>query len=173
MRNPARLFRPAVAAAAVAVLLTACGGSGDEEPAASSSSSSSSSASATSSSAAPTTSSDPAVAAFCERGQEFDQVAESLATAAPPELPGILQQAVAAFDTVQPPAEIAADWQTLGTALRQLADASATLDLGTPEGQQQLQQAATLAFASAGTAQANVQAFTSANCATPSAAPTT
>jgi hypothetical protein len=171
MRTPARLLRPVVAAAAAAVLFTACGGSGDEDPAASSSASSSS-ASATSSSAAPTTSSDPAVAAFCERGQQFDQVAESLQTAAPTELPGILQQAVAAFDTVAPPAEIAADWQTVGTALRQLADASTTLDLSTPEGQQQLQQAATQAFASAGPAQANVQAFSSANCGTPSAAPT-
>ena len=164
MRFLPTLTRSAVAGAAV-VLLTACGGSGDGEPAATSSSPSP----ATSSSAEPTTaaptSPDAEAAAFCaEVSTVFEQVSTAFETATPEQVPGLLDEVVAGFDTVQPPAEIQGDWQALGDALRQLAQVADSVDLTTPEGQQQYAQAETEITGQVQQAQTNVTNYVLANC---------
>ncbi len=174
--------RPVLVAGAAAVLLTAasCGGGGEgstsEEAA---ESTSADTPSAASSPASPTSSpapgsgagDDPAVAQFCSQGAEFTELVAGLGTATPEQIAPILQQSVTAFDAATPPAEITADWQVLGNALRQLSDSASALDLTTTEGQQQFSRAASDASAQTGTAQANIQRFTDANCTAP--APTT
>ncbi len=185
MRSPLSRSRPVLVAATAAVLLTSCsgGGSGSEEAAestsadtsssASSSSASPSSPSGTSSSApAPSTSNDPAVAQFCSQAASFNELGNQLGAATPEQLPGLLQQAADAFDSVQPPAEIATSWQAVGDAVQTFADRAATIDVSTPEGQTELNTAAQdfvdVANGPDGTA---VQQFGQANCG--GAAPTT
>ncbi|MGY1651205.1 hypothetical protein [Geodermatophilus sp. SYSU D01119] len=175
MRSLTLLSRSALVVTAAAVL-TACGGSdeGSSDSASSSSSSSSASSSApeTSSAAPSSASDDPAVQAFCTQVAQFSDLGNQLGTASPEQLPGLLQQAAAAFDSVEPPAEIASSWQVLGDGVQQFADTAGSVDLGTPEGQTQLQTAAQdflgIANGPDGTA---VQEFGAANCG--ETAPTT
>ncbi|MGR7024192.1 hypothetical protein [Geodermatophilus sp. URMC 62] len=179
MRSPWSRSRPVLVTAAAAVLLTACGGGGEgsdnaeESAEVTSAETSSSAASSTGagSSAATSTSDDPAVAQFCAQAAQFDELGNQLTAATPEQLPGLLQQAAAAFDSVQPPAEIASSWQVVGDAVQAFSDTANSVDATTPEGQQQLQTAAQdfvgVAGGPDGTA---VQQFGQANCA--SAAPT-
>ena len=178
MRSLWSRSRPVLFAATAALLLTAgsCGGGGEgssseesaEVTSAETSSSAASSTGATSSSAA---SDDPAVAQFCAQTAQYQDLANQLVSTPPEQQPPLVQEAAAAFDTVQPPAEIASDWQTLGDAVQAYSDSLNTVDPSTPEGQQQLQAAAqdfvTVAGGPEGTA---VQQFAQANCGT--AAPT-
>jgi hypothetical protein len=169
-------------AGAAALLLTAgsCGGGGEgsdnaeesaEATSAETSSSAASSTGGTASSAPSSTSDDPAVAQFCAQAAEFDELGNQLTAATPEQLPGLLQQAAAAFDSVQPPAEIAGSWQVVGDAVQAFSDTANSVDVATPEGQQQLQTAAQdfvgVAGGPDGTA---VQQFGQANCE--AAAPT-
>ncbi|MGY1736370.1 hypothetical protein [Geodermatophilus sp. SYSU D00684] len=146
MRSIAQLSRSAVVAAAAAVVLTACGGSdgsGSEETAESTAASTSSSAESSGSPSGPSgPSDDPAVAAFCEQAAQYEELGNQLSAATPEQLPGLLQQAAAAFDSVQPPAEIAGDWQVVGDAVQAFSDTANSVDLTTPDGQAQLQTAA-------------------------------
>jgi len=171
MRALRRLARPAVATAAAVLLLSGCGG--DDDGDGSSSAAPSSSASSSSGSSAPESSSGgagasgtvaPEVAAFCDQAEGFRTAVAQLQTATADQYAGILQQAVADFGQVQPPADIAADSATLGTALQQIADVAASQDLTTPEGEQQFLATAQAAIASAGPAQANVEAYVTGNC---------
>ncbi|MGY1660781.1 hypothetical protein ACI78Q_06090 [Geodermatophilus sp. SYSU D00705] len=170
MRVPASLVRSAVTAAAAAVLLTACGGSGDDEPAASPSTSSSSAA--TTSEPAQTPAPDPAAAEFCSQVTTAFATFSSLQTATPAELAGNLPQIVGALEQVEPPAEIAGDWEAFVGSLRQLGATAATLDLSTPEGQQQLAQAEQQLTQDLGPAQTNLLGYISTNCGLGGAAPT-
>jgi hypothetical protein len=169
-------------AVAGTLLLTAgsCGGGGEgsdnaeesaEVTSAETSSSAASSTGGTASSAPSSTSDDPAVAQFCAQAAEFDELGNQLTAATPEQLPGLLQQAAAAFDSVQPPAEIAGSWQVVGDAVQAFSDTANSVDVATPEGQQQLQTAAQdfvgVAGGPDGTA---VQQFGQANCE--AAAPT-
>ncbi|MGY1830513.1 hypothetical protein ACI8AA_08815 [Geodermatophilus sp. SYSU D01180] len=175
MRSIAHLSRSAVAAVAAAVLLTACGGgdgSGSEEAAESTAASTSSSAE---SSGSPSSSSagsdDPAVAAFCEQAGQYEELGNQLTAATPEQLPGLLQQAAAAFDSVQPPAEIASDWQVVGDAVQAFSDTANSVDLTTPDGQAQLQAAAQqFVTVAQGPEATNVAQFGEQNCG--AAAPT-
>ncbi|SNR81661.1 hypothetical protein SAMN04488107_0010 [Geodermatophilus saharensis] len=179
MRSLTSRFRPALVAAAAAVLLTSCSGGGSESEEAaestsadtSSSASSSPSSETSSSTPAPTTSDDPAVAQFCSQAASFNELGNQLGSATPEQLPGLLQQAADAFDSVQPPTEIATSWQAVGDAVQTFADQAATIDVTTPDGQAQLNSAAQefvgVANGPDGTA---VQQFTQANCT--AAAPT-
>jgi hypothetical protein len=177
MRSIPSLSRSALVTAAAAVLLTACGGgsgSGSEETAESTSADTSSSAapSTGSSSASSSTSDDPAVPAFCAQAAQYEALGNQLSTATPDQLPGLLQQAATAYDSVQPPAEIAGDWQVVGDALQSFADSASSIDLSAPDGQTQLQNAAqqflTVAQGPEGT---HVSQFVETNCGD-SAAPT-
>ncbi|MGY1702940.1 hypothetical protein ACI79C_00045 [Geodermatophilus sp. SYSU D00697] len=166
MRPPAALFRSAVATAATLVLLTACGSSGDDEPAAPSSPAASGSTSAP---AEPgpsgTATPDPAAAEFCDRVESvFAQVAAALQGVTPDQVPGLLPDVVAGFDAVQPPAEIAGDWQAVADGLRSLQDTAASLDLSTPEGQQQFTAAEAQVAQQLAPAQASVAGYVEATC---------
>ena len=154
--------------AAALVLLTACGSSDGESDAASDSSAATSGSSASSSgsgSAESGSSSDEDVQAFCtEAEQVFGQLSEGLDAAQPADLAATLDQAVAAFDEIEPPAEISGDFSTLQQAFTGLRDAVAGADLATPEGQAALQQAATDLQTNSADAQANLEAWTTENC---------
>jgi ABC-type transport system substrate-binding protein len=175
MRSLTSRSRSGLVAAAAAVLLTACSGGGPaaEEAAESTSadtsttSASSSPTEPTSSSAAPSTSADPAVAQFCAQAASFNELGSQLTSATPEQLPPLLQQAAGAFDSVQPPAEIASAWQAVGDAVQAFADTANSVDVTTPEGQTQLQGAAqqfvSVANGPDGTA---VQQFGATNCGT-------
>ncbi|NEK59743.1 hypothetical protein GCU56_17960 [Geodermatophilus sabuli] len=165
MRSPVRLFRSAVAGAAAVVVLTACGGSGDEDPAASSSASSSGSSSASSSAPSSTPAPDPAAAEFCTQvSAAFQELSTTLGTATPTEVAGRLPEVVATLESVQAPADIAPDWNALIDGLRQLATTAGSLDLTTPEGQQQFSDAEAQLTAQLGTAQTNLTSYVVANC---------
>ncbi|SDC16518.1 hypothetical protein SAMN05660690_0770 [Geodermatophilus telluris] len=160
-------------AAAATVALTACGGGdgGSEEAAESTSAETSSSAASSTGASSSAPSDDPAVAQFCTQSAQFEELGNQLTAATPEQLPGLLQQAAGAFDAVQPPAEIAGPWTTVGDAVQAFSDTANSVDATTPEGQQQLQAAAqqflTVASGPDGTA---VQEFSQQNCG--SATPT-
>jgi hypothetical protein len=173
MRSPARLVRSAVAGAAAVVLLTACGGSGDEEPAASSSSSSSSSSASSSSAApSPTAAPDPAAAEFCTQvTSAFQELSATLGTD-PVAVAGRLPEVVATLESVEAPAAIAPDWNALLDGLRQLATTAGSLDLSTPEGQQQFSDAEAQLTGQLGTAQTNLTNYVLTNCSLAGPTPT-
>ncbi|GAB3310015.1 hypothetical protein GCM10027451_20080 [Geodermatophilus aquaeductus] len=178
MRSFPSLSRSALVAAAAAVLLTACGGadgSGSEETAESTSADTSSSAApSTGSSSAGSSSagsSDPAVAAFCQQAAQYEELGNQLTAATPEQLPGLLQQAAAAFDSVQPPAEIASDWTVVGDAVQAFSDTANSVDITTPDGQARLQTAAQeFVTVAQGPEATNVAQFGEQNCG--GAAPT-
>jgi hypothetical protein len=174
MRTPASLVRSVAVGAVAVVLLTACGGGGDDEPAASAGSTSSSAAS---SSAEPTPSPsatpDPAAAEFCTQvTAAFSELETTLGTATPAEVAGRLPEVVTTLEAVQAPADIAPDWNALLDGLRQLATTASSLDLSTPEGQQQFNDAEAQLTETLGTAQANLTSYVLANCDLGTAAPT-
>jgi hypothetical protein len=172
MRSPATPFRSAVVGAAAVVLLTACGGGGDEEPAATSSSPASSSA-APSSEPGGTATPDPAAAEFCQQvSAAFSALETAVGTAGPAEVAGQLPEVVATLETVEAPADIAPDWNALLDGLRQLESTAASLDLNTPEGQQQFNDAEAQLTEQLGTSQANLTSYVVANCDLGTAAPT-
>ncbi|WP_369256176.1 hypothetical protein [Geodermatophilus amargosae] len=179
MRSIPSPSRCALVAATAAVLLTACGGgngSGSEETAESTSADTSSSAAPSTGSSSSGSSSaandDPAVAAFCDQAAQYEGLGNQLTAATPEQLPGLLQQAAAAYDTVQPPAQIAGDWQVVGDALQAFSDQANSVDVTTPDGQTQLQGAAQQFLTVAqGPEATNVAQFTEQNCG--AAAPTT
>ncbi|MGK5111152.1 MULTISPECIES: hypothetical protein [unclassified Geodermatophilus] len=173
MRKPATLFRTAVAGAAAAVLLTACGGSGDDEPAATSSATSSSPATSSSADPSGTAAPDPAAAEFCSQvTTAFGQLESTLGTATDAEVAARLPEVISTLETVEPPADIAPDWNGILDALRRLADTAAGLDLNTPEGQQQFNDAEAQVTAELGQAQTNLTTYVVQNCALSTPAPT-
>ena len=85
-------------------------------------------------------------------------------SAAPEQVPTLLQQLVANVAKVQPPAAIAADWQALGTGLQHFQSALGSVDVTTPDGQAQLKQLESQALAAAAPAQGNIAAWVLSNC---------
>jgi hypothetical protein len=169
MRAPATLLKAGLSAGAALLLLTACGGSDDEQSdaagSASSSSSAGSSSAASSGAEASSSTSDEDVQAFCTEAESvFSQISDGLDAAQPTDLVPALDQAVAAFDQIDPPAEISADWDTAQQAFVGLRSPVAGADLTTPEGQASVQQAVTDLEGQAGTAQTNIDSWVSANC---------
>ena len=177
MRSFPSLSRSALVAAAATVLLTACSsgssgdGSGSEESAESTSADTSSSAapstgSSSTSSSSSSASADPAVAAFCQQAEQFATTlgqAQSLTT--PQEIGPVVQQASAAFNQTTPPAEIASDWQVLGGALQAWSDTAGSVDLASPEGQQQFSTSASQFLTTfQGESGTNVESYITTNC---------
>ena len=113
---------------AAVLLMTACGGGSDDESASSSSAAASSSA-AESSSAAPESDSE-----FCtEATQINERITTSLSEADSASLSDNLQTISDEISAVEPPAEIADDWNNLAGALGKAADALEGVDLTDPE----------------------------------------
>lgn len=169
MRLSATVLRAGLSGAAAVLLLTGCSGSGDD-PAAGSTA-----APATSSSAAASTStSGEDVQAFCTEAQAaFTRVTQAFGSATDPaNVSAALDQGVAAFDEVQPPAEITSDWSSLREGLAGLRDAVAGTDVSTPEGQSALRDAVTTFQDDAAGPQQDVEQFLTANCDGLSGTPT-
>jgi hypothetical protein len=162
--------RSGLSVAAAVVLLTACGGSDDETSASSSSSESSSSSSETSTKASDSE--------FCtQAGGIEDRVNTSFDQSDPAALGQTLRQVAGEVKAIEPPAEIADDWNTLAAAVEQIATALESTDLNDPAAQQsvgaQLGQLQTELEASA----TNVENYLASECgietdSTETAAPT-
>src|SRR3954454_22332053 len=160
MRLTSNFVRSALTGVAAVALLTACGGGSDNSSASSTSASKTTSSAATSTAAGPT----GADAAFCTQVGQLVTQLPSLQAAQPAQVPAMLQQLGAGFQAVQPPAAVAADWQALGAGLQQLATAVGSIDVSTPQGQQQLQAAEQQALSAAAPHQGNISAWVLSNC---------
>src|SRR3712207_91898 len=130
MRRTLTVCRDGLAVTAAAVLLTACGGSGDDTA-------SSESASETTSSASETTA-EAADSEFCTDAAAIQERVTSTfdAQSDPSTLPQALQQAAQAVRDVEPPQEIAADWEALAGGIDQIAAAIANVDFNDPNAAQ-------------------------------------
>jgi hypothetical protein len=122
------LIARGVSVTAAVLLMTACSGGSDDESASSSSPAASSSAAETSSEA-PASDSE-----FCtEATQINERITTSLSEADSASLSDNLQTISDEISAVEPPAEIADDWNTLAGALGKAADALEGVDLTDPE----------------------------------------
>ena len=163
MRRLPRVLVPAVLAAGL--LLSGCSDEveGDAAPATTPSTSSSSSAPT---SATPTIDAD--LEEFCTDGEElfgdvdlaFDD-AEGMGSTAFAE---VLQQAVDAFDTLEPPDEIADDWAESRDGFAQLRDDVAAIDPAAPDAEQQAIDIIAAAETTVGPAFARVTDWIDENC---------
>jgi hypothetical protein len=168
MRSPLTALRRAVPAAAAAVLLTACGGSGDEEPVASSPA-----AEASPPEAGPSPTPDPEAAGFCEEATAaLDELTETLDTATEEDIGTRLPEVVSTLQSVEAPPAVEADWGALADGLGQLADTASSVDLTTPEGQQEYADAQSRLGGDIATAQENATNYVISNCSVETAAPT-
>ena len=163
MRAPAPLLQAGLSAGAALLLLAACGGSDDAQSDAATSTGSSSAAS--SGAGASGSTSDQDAQEFCTQAEAvFSEISAGLDAAQPTDLVPALDQAVAAFDQITPPAEISGDWDTAQQSFVGLRDAVAGADLTTPEGQQAVQQAVTDLQGQAGAAQTAIDSWVTENC---------
>ena len=174
MRLSASVLRGGLSAAAAVLLLTACGGS--EEPDAGTTGGT---ATGSAPAEATATTSEEDVQAFCTEAETvFTELTAAFGSVTDPaNYTAVLDQSVAAFDQVQPPAEISSDWSALQDGLVGLRDAVAGTDVGTPEGQAALQDAVTTFQTDVAEPQQNLEGFVTANCANagggaPSSTPT-
>jgi hypothetical protein len=172
MRPSATVLRAGLSGAAAVLLLAGCSGSEDQPEAGATAAPATSSSAAASAS----TSADD-VQAFCTEAEAaFTRVSQAFGSATDPaNVSAALDQGVAAFDEVEPPAEIGADWSSLREGLAGLRDAVAGTDASTPEGQAALQGAVTSFQTDAAEPQQNLERFLTANCeglgGTPTPAP--
>jgi hypothetical protein len=135
-RIPRPLATTLLASAAATVLLTACGDDSDDSDGAAGSSSGSSSGSATAG-ASSSGGGDGDTSAFCSEAQgvfaqissAFDAAEGEGVDAAVP----LLDDAVDAFDDLEPPAAIEEDWQTLRDGFADLRDAVSDIDPDAPD----------------------------------------
>jgi ABC-type transport system substrate-binding protein len=133
---------------------------------ATSSSSSTSSSSGTSSSAPPTV--DPELEEFCTDGEalfaEVDQAFDDAEGMGVDALVRALQQAVAAFDALDPPAEIADDWEASRDGFSELTQDVAAIDPAAPDAQQQAEAVLAQADTTVGPGFQRVGDWIDANC---------
>jgi len=125
MRRTLTVCRGGLSVAAAVVLLSACGGSGDEPE----SSASSESTSGASESEAPQAGSD-----FCTEAASIEERVSSTLDdqANPASLPAALQQAADEIRAIEPPDEIASDWEALAGGVEQIATAFSEVDFNDP-----------------------------------------
>ena len=170
MRRTLTLCRSGITVAAAAVLLTACGGSDGSD-------SSSSSASTTSSSASEG-SADAADSEFCTQAASIEERVGSTLTdqSDPRALPQAFQAIATEIRGIEPPEEIAADWNTFAGGLEQVAAAFGNIDFNDPNALATLQQQIAALESQLGPATTNVQQYLSEECGidlgSESAAPT-
>ena len=167
-----RISRPIatalLTAAASTLLLTGCGDDADDSTEPASDSSAPGGASSSSSSDDGGTDVDPA--AFCADAEQvfgrlseaFEAVeGESLDAAVP-----VLDQAVDAFDELEPPAEIGDDWQTVRGGFADLRDAVDAIDASAPDAEAQAEAAVQDIEADISPSLERVDAYYSENCET-------
>jgi hypothetical protein len=76
----------------------------------------------------------------------------------------VLQEGVDEIRTIEPPAEIAADWSALADGLERIATAFADVDVNDPAAQQSLGQVAGEVQAELGAASTNVENYLRDEC---------
>jgi hypothetical protein len=125
MRRTVTACRSGLSVAAAVVLLTACGGSDEEDSASSTSASSTTTAGSNA---------DAAGSEFCsEAGSIEERLNTTIQSSADPEsLPQALQEAADEIRSIQPPDEIASDWNALADGVEQVAAAVAQVDFSDP-----------------------------------------
>jgi hypothetical protein len=171
MRRTLTLCRTALAGAAVAVLLTACGGGNSNDSASTSSAKTTTSSSSSSSAAAADTE-------FCQQASTLDQDLGGLTNSTDPsQLAPALQAISTRLHQLTPPAEIETDWNSLVSAIDQLAQAAAQTDFTNQEQATAFAQTATQLESQLGSAATNVENYLSQQCGldtegTDSASPT-
>ena len=142
--------------AAAVVLLSACGGS-DEGSSASSSSEAESTASESSG--------DAAGSKFCTEAAAIqEKVTASFDEQDPASLGQVLQEGATEIRAIEPPAEIASDWNVLADGLDQIAAAFAEVDLNDPAAQQALGQKIAELEGPLDTASTNVETYLRDEC---------
>jgi hypothetical protein len=143
--------------AAAVVLLSACGGSDEGGSAAGSTEAESS---------APETSAEPADSQFCTEAAAIqDRVGSTLSDQSDPTaIPQALQEAATQIRAVEPPPEIAADWESLADGVDQIATAFGSLDFNDPNALATFQQQVGQLQAQLGTASTNVETYLREEC---------
>ena len=148
-----------VCTTAALLLATACGGGSDDDSASSTTSAASSSAAA-SSSEAPESDSE-----FCTQASQINErISSSLTGADSASLSENLQTISGEIGAVEPPDEIADDWNSLADALGQAADALEGVDLSNPEEAAAAQAELTDLQEQLGDAGTNVEAYLRNEC---------
>jgi hypothetical protein len=135
------LLRAALAGAAAAVVLSGCGGSSGNDA----SSSSATRTATTTTTTTTTTASAKADSAFCQQAQQLVTKVQSTlgSTSDQSQLPAQLQQVADALHGVQPPAEIATDWNAFADDIAALGQAYASTNFNDPQSTATFQQTAT------------------------------
>jgi len=156
--------RTGLSVAAAVALLSACGGS-DSNDAASSSSAESSAPQADS--------------AFCREASTIQERIDATLSARSDSsaLPQALQQAANDIRNIEPPAEIAEDWEALAGGLEQIAEAFGSIDFNDPSALSSFQEQMGQLQTELGTASTNVRTYLADECGiefepTQSASPT-
>ena len=140
--------RSVSAVSAAVLLLTACSGGAANDT----------SGSASEKSAAGTTA---AAGDFCSRAADLDErVDAAVASRDDASVPDAFRALATELRGIEPPAEIAADWETQADGLDQLADAVAELDLTKPDSFAKLEEIGS----GLSTASDNVGKYLEANC---------
>jgi hypothetical protein len=157
MRRTLTACRTGLSVAAAVVLLSACGGS-DEDSSASSTSEATSSASESSAEAAGSE--------FCTQAAVIQERVGATLTdqTDPTALPGVLQQAATEIRAVEPPEEIAADWNALADGVEQIAGAFGSIDFNDPNAVATFQQQIGQLQTELATASTNVETYLRDEC---------
>ena len=150
------LLRAGLAGAAV-VVLSGCGGSGND---------SSSSSSSSSSAATTTASAKAADSPFCQQAQQLVTKVESTLAGSsdPSQLPQQLQQVADAMHAVQPPSEVATDWNAFADDITSLGQAYSTTNFDDPQSTATFQQTAAQLQGKLTTEGAHLESFLSSEC---------
>jgi hypothetical protein len=123
------LLARGVSATASILLLTACGGGSDEDSASPTSSSAASSSAAETTSEAPEASSE-----FCSQAEDFgNEISSSFESTDPQQLTDNLKKAADGVRAIEPPDEIADDWQALADGLEKVAGTLEGADPNDPQ----------------------------------------
>jgi hypothetical protein len=159
MRRTLTVCRSGLSVAAAVVLLTACGGSDDGG----STAASETTASETSSSASETSAANEE---FCAQASTIQQRVGSTLTdqTDPAAIPTALQEAATEIRAIEPPEEIAADWNALADGVEQIAAAFSGIDFNDPNALATFQQEIAALETQLGDASTNVQTYLAEEC---------
>jgi hypothetical protein len=158
MSRTLTLCRSGVSVAAALVLLSACGGSDNTTSASSGSAETSSSASGSGA--------DEAGSEFCTKAASIEErVSATLQNSQDPAaLPQALQEAAAEVRAIEPPAEIASDWNAVADGMEQIAAAVATIDFNDPKALAAFEQQAGQLQSKLTSASTNVENYVRDHC---------
>jgi hypothetical protein len=156
MRRTLTACRTGIAVAAAVVLLAACGSDDDG-----SSSQASGTPTETTESGAPEEDSE-----FCRDASTIQQRVDATLTdqSDPTALPQTLQAAAEEIRSIEPPDEIAAEWEALAGGVEQIAAALSTVDFDDPDALATFQEQIGRIQADLGTASTDVQRYLTEQC---------